>query len=81
MAGAPLERVDDLEVSGLFCRVGVYIDERAKAASPAYGRLMPVWKARLGKVAGVQDDGEPVLFYACETWPLTVIRGRRLSSC
>ncbi len=54
-----------------------------KAASRAYGRLMPVLNAPLRvetKLRVFKAMVEPVLFYACETWPLTLRREQRLTS-
>jgi hypothetical protein len=82
--GAPIERVDDFKYLGSYVgSVSRDIDERCKAASRAYGRLMPVWKAPLQlqtKLRVFKTMVEPVLFYACETWPLTVAREKRLTS-
>jgi hypothetical protein len=58
------------------------IEERCKAASRAYGRLMPVWKAPLRVETNLRVFKamvEPVMFYACETWPLTVGREKKLT--
>ena len=82
--GAPIERVKDFKYLGSYVgSVSRDIEERCKAASRAYGRLMPVWKAQLGlqtKLRVFKAMVEPVLFYACETWPLTVRREKRLTS-
>ena len=81
---APLERVEDFKYLGSYVgSVGRDIEERCKAASRAYGRLMPVWKTPLRvetKLRVFKAMVEPVLFYACETWPLTLRREQRLTS-
>ncbi len=70
--GAAIERVDDFKYLGSYVgSVDRDISERCKAASRAYGRLLPVWKTKLRVFKTMV---EPVLFYACETWPLTVRR-------
>ena len=46
--GVPIERVEDFKYLGSYVgSVGRDIEERCKAASRAYGRLMSVWKAPL----------------------------------
>ena len=63
--------------------MGRDIEERCKAACRAYGRLMLVWKTPLRvetKLRVFKAMVEPVMFYACETWPLTLRREQRLTS-
>jgi hypothetical protein len=71
--GAPMNRVED------FKYLSTYVGSvgRDKAASRAYGRLMPVWKALLRvetKLRVFKAIVEPVMFYAYETRPLTLRR-------
>ena len=82
--GVPIERKEDFKYLGSYVgSVDRDIEERCKAASRAYGRLMPVWKAPLRvetKLRVFKAMVEPVMFYACETWPLTLRREHRLTS-
>jgi hypothetical protein len=82
---APLERVQDFKYLGSFIgSVDRDIEERRKAASRAFGRLTPVWKAPLTvktKLRVFKTMVEPILFYGCESWPLTMGRERQISSC
>jgi hypothetical protein len=69
--GVPIERVEDFKYMGSYVgSVGRDIEERCKAASRAYGRLMPVWNTPLRvetKLRVFKAMVEPVMFYACET--------------
>jgi hypothetical protein len=57
------------------------IQARCTAASRAFGRLVPVWKAPLAvevELRAFKAMVEPILFYGCEAWPLTAGRERAL---
>jgi hypothetical protein len=75
-----IERVEDFKYLGSqMGSVEVDIHARCTAASRAFGRLLPVWKTPLAvdvKLRAFQAIVEPILFYGCETWPLTVGRER-----
>ena len=70
---APIDRVEDYKYLGSNVgSVGRDNDERCKAASRAYGRLMPVWKASLRvetRLRAFNAMVEPVMFYARKTSP------------
>jgi hypothetical protein len=75
--------LEDFNYLGYYVKsVNRDIDERCKAASRAYDRLIPVWTAPLRlqtKLRVFKAIVEPVLFYAPETWPLNARREERLT--
>jgi hypothetical protein len=80
--GERIEAVDDFKYLGSFIgSVDKDIEARCNAASRAFGRLMNVWKGPLEmetKLEVFKTVVQPILFYACETWPLTARRQSKL---
>jgi hypothetical protein len=78
--GVSLERVNDFKYLGSYIgSTDRDIAERCNAASRAFGRLVPVWKAPLSvatKLLVFKVTVEPILLYGCETWALTKVRER-----
>jgi hypothetical protein len=70
-----LERVEDFKYLGSqIGSVDLDVQGRCRAASRAFGRLMPVWKSPMAaevKLRAFKAMVEPILFYGCETWALT----------
>jgi len=85
VGASPIARVDDFKYLGSYIgSVDADILARCKAATQAFGRLLPVWKAPLQvptKLRVFKTMVEPILFYGCESWPLTAERERKISTC
>ena len=87
LEGAVLKRMDEFKYLGTYVgSVDTDIDARLRAADQMIGRLTPIWKLPLNKVSTrsrlklFTTIVEPILFYGCETWPLTAGRLQKLTA-